>query len=39
VVQQGGLIVEVFFQSNAAELGRYLQRRQEVHAVAPLTKT
>jgi N-acetylmuramoyl-L-alanine amidase len=40
--RQGGLIVEVFFQSNAAELGRYLQRRQEVataivDAVAPLT--
>lgn len=26
----GGLIVEVFFQSNAAELARYLQRRQQV---------
>lgn len=40
--RRGGLIVEVFFQSNAPELARYLQSREEVataivDAVAPLT--
>lgn len=34
-VRHGGLIVEVFFQSNPAELAKYLVRREQVaHAIA-----